>query len=59
VLEQTVAGGPQIALTAPQPRQITENTLAFLPVGLALDPSTNRIAVLARRQFHGDQDVGL
>jgi hypothetical protein len=54
-----VAGSPQIAFTAPQSGQIAENTLAFLPVGLALDPSTNRIAVLARRQFHGNQDVGL
>ena len=33
--------------------------LPFLPVGLALDPGADRVAVLARGQFHRDQDVGL
>jgi len=37
-----------IAFAALQPREIAENTLAFLPVGLALDSGADRIAVLTR-----------
>src|SRR6516162_1543949 len=59
VPEQGIAGGPHIAFATPQPGQITKNALAFLPVGLALDPSADSVAVLARRQFHRDQYVRL
>src|SRR6516162_3872168 len=58
-LEQGIAGGPHIAFAALQPRQISKNALTFLPVGLALDPSADSVAVLARRQFHRDQYVRL
>ena len=54
-----MARRPEIPLALPQPRQIAEDALAFLPVGLALDPRADRVAVLARRQLHRDQDVGL
>jgi hypothetical protein len=58
-LSRFVARGPQIAFTALQPRQIAENSFAFLTIGLALNPGADRIAVLARRQFHRDQNVSL
>src|SRR6516164_6434079 len=53
-LEQGIAWGPHIAFAALQPRQISNNALPLLPVGLALDPSADGVAVLARRQFHRD-----
>jgi hypothetical protein len=37
VIEQPVARRPKIPLDTLQPRQIAENALTFLPVGLALD----------------------
>src|SRR6516165_12363663 len=58
-LEQGMARGPHIAFAALQPRQISKNALALLPVGLALDPSADSVAVLARRQFHCDKYVRL
>ena len=52
--------GPAPIDTSPrQARQVAEDALAFLPVGLALDPRADRVAVLARRQFHRNQDIGL
>ena len=59
ILEQAAAWGPQIPFTTLQSRQIAQYTFAFLPVGLALNPRAHRIAVLARRQSHRDQYVGL
>jgi hypothetical protein len=52
-------GAHRLAFAALQPRQITQNAFAFLPVGLALDPRADRVAVLARGELHRDQDVGL
>ena len=36
-----MAGRPQIAFAALQPRQITQDALAFLPVGLTLAPAAH------------------
>jgi hypothetical protein len=42
-----------------QPRQVAENALAFLAVGLALDPGADRVAVLAGGELHGNENIGL
>src|SRR3954454_7332542 len=57
--EHTMAGRPQISLALPQPWQLSKDAPPLLPVGLTLDPGADRFAVLARGQFHRDQDVGL
>src|SRR5215213_3936192 len=57
--EQPMAGRPQIPLALPQPWQLSKDAPPLLPVGLTLDPGADRLAVLARGQFHRDQDVGL
>ena len=54
-----VTRGPNVALAGLQLREIGQNALALLPVGLALDPRADGIAVLARGELHGDEDVGL
>src|SRR6516225_9492026 len=43
-----VTRGPDVALAGLQLREIGENALALLAVGLALDPRADRVAVLAR-----------
>ena len=48
-IENAVAGRPQIPLTARPARQVAQNPLAFLPIGLALDSATDRVTVLAHR----------
>jgi hypothetical protein len=58
-VEDAVLGGPEIGFSALQAWEIGKNALAFLLVGLALDPRADRVAVLARGQLHGDQDAGV
>lgn len=57
--ENAASRRPQITFAALQAWQIAEDALAFVAVSLALDPPADRVAVLARRQFHRDQNVGL
>jgi hypothetical protein len=42
-----------------RPRQGGDHRLGLLLVGLALDPRLDRVAVLRRRQAHGDERVRL
>ena len=57
--QHTVRRRPQGALAAAELRQLGQDAPAVGAVRLALDPAADRLPVLARRELHREQDVGL
>ncbi len=57
--QHVIPGRPHPALAAREPGQGVQDAPALGAIRLALDPAADRLPVLARRELHGHQDVGL